>query len=160
MLSTRARRDTLIQHAVLHALEHDDRVRATDIGVIVHHGVVTLTGVVSNYGEKVAAINVAHHVRFVRDVADNIQVKAPGTAGYTDTEVAEMLGRTLEQDALVPHGGIHTTVCNGWVRLEGNVPRASGREEAEHLAWQVPGVHGVTNRITIDADLTPGQGSM
>jgi osmotically-inducible protein OsmY len=141
--------DAKLQHDVLRALARDSRVCAADVGVTVHHGVVTLTGTVPDYGERLAATEITHQVAGVLDVADDIEVKSPGTAGHTDTEIAERVRDLLQHDALIPHDAVHLTVARGWVRLEGALPLANQRLEAERLVWQVPGVCGVTNTITV-----------
>jgi osmotically-inducible protein OsmY len=54
------RTDEQIQADVLIELNWDARVRASEIGVIVNGGVVTLTGEVSSYMERWAAEEAAH----------------------------------------------------------------------------------------------------
>ncbi|MGH9367549.1 MAG: BON domain-containing protein, partial [Thermoanaerobaculia bacterium] len=49
------RTDAEVLRDVLQELAWDTRVRESDVGVHVRHGVVTLTGAVENYSQKVAA---------------------------------------------------------------------------------------------------------
>jgi osmotically-inducible protein OsmY len=70
--------DSEIQQAVLRELKWDTRVEATDIGVEVDGGVVTLTGAVSSWAKRIAAQEAAHRVVGVLYVGNDVHV-VPGT---------------------------------------------------------------------------------
>jgi osmotically-inducible protein OsmY len=125
------RKDGEIQAAVFDELAWDNRVTATDIGVSVQQRVVTLTGTVPSYAERLVAEAAAHRLHGVLDVANDIEVRILGVGLPTDTEIAQAARRALERDLLVPEDRIQTTVSDGWVRLGGEVDRWSQREEAE-----------------------------
>jgi osmotically-inducible protein OsmY len=147
--------DAEIQRDVLRELARDARVGATDVGVEVDAGVVTLTGTVDTWAERVAAQEAAHRVAGVHDVANDVVVKIPGALGRTDTDIAQAVRRALEWDALVPDERIQSTVSNGWVTLEGNVDSWAQREDAQRAVQNLAGVRGVTDRMTIDAPRPP-----
>ncbi len=73
----RSKTDEQIHHDVLKELRWDTRVEETEVGVEVDEGVVTLTGTVSSYAKKLAALEAAHRVSGVLDVADDIKVQIP-----------------------------------------------------------------------------------
>ena len=123
--------DAQIQQEVLRELKWDTRVEETDVGVEVDHGIVTLTGTVSNYAKRLAAQEAAHRVRGVLDVANDVEVRIPGSLARTDTEIAHTVCRTLEWWVQVPDERIQSTVMDGWVTLEGIVDFYYQREEAE-----------------------------
>jgi osmotically-inducible protein OsmY len=141
--------DSQIQQAVLRELKWDTRVDETDIGVEVHAGVVTLTGTVSNWAKRLASQEAAHRVAGVLDVANDIQVRIPGAAGRTDTEIAQAVRHALEWNVFVPDKRIRSNVSDGWVTLEGDVDFWSEREDAEAAVRNLAGVFAVTNRIEI-----------
>lgn len=141
--------DAQIQQEVLRELRWDSRVDATEVGVEVDKGVVTLTGTVGNYAKKWAAQDAAHHVTGVLDVANDIHVKMPGTEGRTDTEIAQAVRHALEWNVLVPDTRITSTVTDGWVTLEGSVDRLRERADAEYAVHHLLGVRGVTNKIAV-----------
>jgi hypothetical protein len=61
---------------VLEELEWDPRLGSSTVAVgVAAHGVVTLTGVVKSYAEKVAAERAAKRVRGVRAVVNDIDVE-------------------------------------------------------------------------------------
>ena len=141
--------DKHIHQNVLRELRWDTRVEETEVGVEVDQGVVTLTGTVASYAKKLAAQEAAHRVTGVLDVANDIQVRMPGSLAHTDTELARAVRRALEWDALVPHTRITSTVEDGWVTLVGEVDVLSEREEAERAVRYLHGVRGVTNLIVV-----------
>jgi osmotically-inducible protein OsmY len=141
--------DREIQEDVLLELRWDSRVDQTEIGVEVDNGVVTLTGTVNSYAKKLAAKEAAHCVVGVLDVADDVQVKFPGTLKRTDTEIAQAVRYALEWDAFVPDQKIRSTVASGFVTLEGEVSTLREKEDAERVVRALVGVEGVGNRLTI-----------
>lgn len=84
-ISTRT--DEEIQADVLEELKWDTRVRPNEVGVAVKDGIVTLTGWVDSYLKKIAAEEAAHRVRGVKAVANDIEVRLPGSAERTDADL-------------------------------------------------------------------------
>ena len=143
------RTDTEIKQLVTDELKWDTHVRENDVGVEVNNGVVTLTGTVGSYGERQAAQRAAHRVASVLDVANDIQVKVPGSSGSTDSALAQRVRRALEWNVFVPEQKISTTVSDGWVTLEGEVDDLSQREAAEKAIRDIAGLVGVVNKVEV-----------
>lgn len=141
--------DSQIQQDVLDELAWDTRVSETDVGVEVDDGVVTLTGTVDSWGKRMAAQDAAHRVTGVLDVANDIEVRGPGSVGWSDTDIAHAVRRVLEWNDFVPDESIKTTVSKGRVTLEGEVQTWAEREDAEQAVRNLSGVSGVTNKIAI-----------
>jgi osmotically-inducible protein OsmY len=141
--------DGRIQLDVLRELRWDPRVAQTDVGVEVDNGVVTLTGTVNNYPERLAAQEAAHRVQGVLDVANDIQVKLPGSAARTDTEIAQAVRDTLRWCVQVPHERMQSTVADGIVTLDGTVDYYYQREAAERAVRNLTGVRGVVNGLSV-----------
>lgn len=140
--------DKVIQEAVMRELDWDPKVDAAHIGVSVKNGAVTLTGHVSSYSEKLAAVKAAERVYGVKAVADEIKVRLPTSDVRDDTDIAEEIARELQWNTLVPDT-VHPEVRNGIVTLRGDVEWAYQREEAERAVRDLTGVTGVTNLITV-----------
>ena len=141
--------DAQIQADVIQELAWDTRIGATDVGVEVDGGVVTLTGTVSSWAKRVAAQEAAHRVVGVLDVANDLQVRLSGAAGRTDTEIAQAVRTALEWNVMVPDRQIRTTVSNGTVTLGGDVEYASQREDAERCVRNLDGIRLVVNEIVV-----------
>lgn len=140
--------DKVLQTAVMNELRWDPAVDAAHIGVSVESGAVTLTGHVSSYSEKYAAVRAAERVYGVRAVADEIEVNLPSSSERDDTDIAEAIASTMRWNVLVPET-VDVEVRNGYVTLRGEAVWNFQREAAERLVRDVIGVKGVTNLITV-----------
>jgi osmotically-inducible protein OsmY len=141
--------DREIQIDVLDELRWEPSVNATDIGVTVKDGVVTLEGTVDSYAEKWAAERAAKRLPNVKDLAVELEVKLPGSSERSDADIARTAENVLQWDVLVPHNRIKVTVEKGFLTLEGEVDREFQRSAAERAVHHLTGVKGVSNQITI-----------
>ena len=80
--------DRELQQFVIDELEFDPSIDAADIGVAAENGVVTLTGHVSTYVQKLAAERAAWRVKGVRAIAQEITVRLPTDKKTNDDEIA------------------------------------------------------------------------
>jgi osmotically-inducible protein OsmY len=147
------RTDEAIQTDVLEELQWDAHVRTNEIGVAVKDGIVTLTGWADSFLKKMAAQEAAHRVPGVKAVANDIEVRLPGFAERTDTDLAAAVLNTLRWDAAIPAGKVDVTVSQGWVTLEGEVEHVFQVRDAERAVRRHAGVKGVTNLIGVNKPL-------
>jgi osmotically-inducible protein OsmY len=152
---TAVRSDEEIQRDVLDELSWEAELQPNEIGVMVDDGVVTLTGWVDSFGKKWAAERAAHRVRGVVAVANDIEVRLPGSAERTDADIAAAATRALQWDAMVLPGTVKVTVSHGWVTLDGQVEWQFQRREAERAVRRLTGVRGVTNLISVKPKVEP-----
>jgi osmotically-inducible protein OsmY len=151
----RTRTDDDLQRDVREELRWDARLQPNEIGVAARDGVVTLTGWVDSYLKKWEAERAAHRVRGVVAVANDIEVRLPGSSERTDADIASAAVRALEWDALIPPGNVEVTVSRGWVTLDGQVEWQFQRRAAERAVRRLTGVLGVTNLITVKPAVEP-----
>jgi osmotically-inducible protein OsmY len=85
----------------------------------------------------------------VRDVANDIEVRLPGAAGRTDTELAAAVRTTLEWHTLIPSARIQSTVSHGVVTLTGSVDTWPQREEADRAVRGLIGVRALVDAIEV-----------
>ena len=156
-MSTATMTDSELQRDVLDELRWEPTVDAAHIGVSVKNGVVTLTGHVPSYAEKFAAERAAKRVHSVRAVANELDVKLPGSSRRTDEDIAAAVVRALEADVSVPADKIKVTVSNSWVKLEGEVEWQYQRMAADHAVRSLTGVLGVSNLITVKPRVSPSE---
>ena len=140
----RRTRDTVLQQ-----LEWDASVDASAIGVAAKDSVVTLTGYVDAYAEKLAAERVAKGVRGVRAIANDIEVRP--MLGRTDADIASDAVRALEARGTVPFN-VQLAVHNARITLTGRVRRLFHKTEAEKAVRRVKGVLGIFNHIDVAND--------
>ena len=141
--------DAQIQRDVLEELKWDMRVKETDIGVEVKGRIVTLTGRVDSWAQRLAAQEAAHRVSGVLDVANDVRVKLPGASERTDTDIAQAVRSALEWDVLVPQERIRTTVANGVVTLDGAVHSWAQFDDAARAIRNLAGVREVHNLLLV-----------
>lgn len=141
--------DSEIKSQVMRELKWDSRISSSQIEVKVMEGVVTLTGAVSSYAQKLAAQDAAHRINGVLDVANDVEVKPEGFFASSDAEIAFAVRHVLEWEALVPDERIKSTVSDGWVTLQGDVDFWQQREDAELSVLRLKRVIGVTNEIIV-----------
>lgn len=147
--------DEDIQRDVLEELTWDIRVRPNEIGVVVKDGIVTLTGWVDSYLNKTAAQEDAHRVSGVRAVANDIEVRLPGSAERTDTDLARAALNALKWDAGIPTDKIDITVSQGWMTLKGAVDHFFQKRDAERAIERLSGVRGISNLLTVKPQPAP-----
>jgi osmotically-inducible protein OsmY len=138
----------LKQH-VQSALDWEPSLDASDIGVSVDEGVVTLRGNVASYAEKVAAERVALRVYGVKAVANDLSVHLISSFDRTDTEVAQAAVGALQWNTVVPKDRVTVTVANGWLTLTGTLDWQYQKDAAARAVRDLMGVKGVTNNITV-----------
>jgi osmotically-inducible protein OsmY len=111
--------------------------------------VVTLSGYVDSFAEKLAAEKAAKRVQGVRGVALDIEVKVPNSMRRSDTEIASSAVAALAWNSMVPKNQVTVRVEEGWVTLEGSVEWDYQREAAARAVRSLTGVRGVTNFVAV-----------
>lgn len=149
--------DSEIKRDVEDELRWDPDVDPSDVGVAMKNGVVTLTGFVRSYGQKLAAEAAAKRVAGVVGVVNDIEVRLPSTDERPDPEIARDAVAALELELPVSWERIKPIVRNGWVTLEGQVEWNYQRELAERVVRRLKGVKGVTNSIQLAPRVAPSE---
>lgn len=141
--------DLQLQQDILAELRWDPQVQEKDIAVAVREGVVTLSGKVDSYAQRIAAEHDVERVSGVQAIANEIEVTLPGDTQRSDTDIAHAAVNALKWDVEVPHEKIRVLVDDGLVTLEGTVEWHFERAAAERSVRYLSGVRGVLNRIEI-----------
>jgi osmotically-inducible protein OsmY len=139
--------DKQLQEAVLHEINWDPEITSTDINAAAEKGIVTLTGFVHSYLEKIAAEKAVKRVYGVKAVANDIEVKLGSQR--TDPEIARDAVQALKTHVGVPDDKVKLTVKNGWLTLEGNVDWQFQKSRAESAVKNLVGIKGVSNQIEV-----------
>jgi osmotically-inducible protein OsmY len=149
------RSDLDIKRDVEDELRSDPDIDATDIGVAVKDGVVTLTGFVRSFRQKRIAEQDVKRVAGVTAVANNIEVRLPIFHRRPDPEIARDVVEAIKNDLPLSCEKIKVIVADGWVELEGEVEWNYQRESAENAIWRVRGVKSVINKIEVRPQVPP-----
>ena len=127
--------DKTLRQNVIDELDFEPSINSADIGVAVEEGVVTLTGHVRTYSEKVTTIETVESVRGVKAIADEIEVRPAGAHITADDEIAKRLLNTLKWNSSVPE--------------ERSIPRSRTGGSPFRAKWS-----GATRRKRPNAPLT------
>ncbi len=146
--------DIELQRDVLDELKYEPSVDAAEIGVAVKDGIVTLSGIVPNYLEKLAAERAAKRVFGVKGVAEEIEVHLPMLFQRTDADIARAAVNALEWNALVPSEKLKVTISKGRLTLEGEVDFYYQKTAARDAVHALSGVKSLQNDITIKPKVT------
>jgi osmotically-inducible protein OsmY len=141
--------DKQLRQNVIDELDYEPSIDSADIGVTAESGVVTLTGHVTTYPQKLAAEKAAWRVKGVKGVAQEIKVRFAGDKKVADDEIAQRALSILAWNASVPHDALRVKVENGWVTLSGVVNWNYQRLAAESDMHKLSGVIGVINLVTL-----------
>ncbi len=149
--------DKDLRRDVLDELDFDPSLDAANIGVAVHDGVVTLTGHVGSYAEKVEAERIVRRVRGVRAIAQEIEVRYEDDKKVEDDQIAGRALAIIDWSVHLPKQAIQVKVAGGWITLTGAVPWQYQMAAVEAAVRKLSGVHGVTNLIEVKPDVQPNQ---
>lgn len=139
----------LKQH-VQSALDWEPSLDASDIGISVDEGVVTLRGNVASYAEKITAERVALRVYGVKGLANDLVVHLVSLFERTDTELAQAAVAAFKWNTMVPKDGVTVAVKNGWLTLNGSVDWQYQKDAAARAVRDLTGVKGLTNSIIVE----------
>ena len=141
--------DSDLKKDVLAELLWDPLVPETKIGVAVNEGVVTLSGHLDTYAEKVAAKRAIERVAGVKAIAVELTVIPVGLHQRTDTEIATSIEHVLGWNTSVPQDHVKVTVEKGWVTLNGELDWNFQRRAVERMIRPLKGVVGITDNIRL-----------
>lgn len=143
--------DSDLKKDVLTELSWDPLVPEARVGVAVNDGVVTLTGHLDTYAEKVAARRAVERVSGVKAIAVEVDVVPMGIHQRSDTEIATAVEHALGWNTSVPQDRVKVTVEKGWVTLSGELDWNFQRRAVERMVRPLKGVVGITDNIRLKA---------
>ncbi len=141
--------DMQLKADVTAELAWEPAVNSAGIGVLVNDGVVTLTGHLDTFAEKVAAERAVRRVGGVRGLAIELDVKLVAAHHRSDSEIASVAASALRWSVLLPPDRIKVEVEKGWVTLTGDVDWAYQSSTAEKCVRGLVGVRGLSNNIAV-----------
>jgi osmotically-inducible protein OsmY len=147
--------DKDLRQSILEELDFDPSFDAANIGVAVEKGVVTLTGHVRSYAEKLAVERAVQRVRGVHGIAEEIEIRYPADKRTADDQIAERAISSIVWNAQLPKDAVLVKAEKGWVTLTGIVDWQFQRIAAESAVRRLSGVMGVSNNIEVKPQVRP-----
>jgi osmotically-inducible protein OsmY len=145
--------DHLLRQDVIDELDFEPSINADHIGVAATNGVITLSGFVSTYGEKLMAEKAARRVEGVKAIAEEIEVRLPSDKKVADHEIAQRALDVLRWRVGIPGDRIGIKVEKGAVYLTGTVDWQFQKDEAGKAVSHLTGVYVVQNQIQIKSPI-------
>ncbi|WP_186435253.1 BON domain-containing protein [Rheinheimera sediminis] len=130
-------------------LRWDSAVESDSILVLVHAGIVTLSGRVSSLAELWHAQSAVHRVYGVQSLDNQLVVSLPHQHVYQDVDLTRVAEAVLQWSSHIPPQGIELKVAMGWIYLTGEVAFDYQRRAATEALCYLAGVRGVTNEIRL-----------
>ena len=141
--------DKILRTAVEDELSWEPSIDAEHIGVTAEGGVITLTGHVTNYAQKLAAEQAAKRVKGVRAIAQEIEIRFPNEKKTSDDQIAKRALDIIAWDSTIPDDKVQVKVQNGFVTLSGEVEWFYQRDDAESAVRKLAGIKAIVNDIKI-----------
>ena len=141
--------DAQLKQDIIAELTWEPSVNASQTGVEVKNGTVTLAGHVDSYTEKWQAERAAQRVSGVKGLAVEIDVKLPGLSKRTDADISRSAQNSLEWTSWLPKDSIKVKAENGWITLSGEAEWDYQRQSAKDAVRSLLGVVGVSDEISI-----------
>ena len=146
--------DSQLRHELLEELKWEPSIKEGDIAVAAESGVVTLSGFVESYTEKVNAEKAAKRVSGVSVVVNNIEVDVASSNLRPDEDIAQSAAAMLRWSADVPEDRLKVVVKNGFVTLEGTVDWQYQKVAAETIISNLQGIRALWNHIEVKPPVT------
>ncbi|PYX05773.1 MAG: phospholipid-binding protein [Acidobacteria bacterium] len=144
--SSVARYDSAIQTKVIQKLAEKKEFR--NLNASTEDGIVTLSGTVEIYQQKLDAAKKVRKIADVQGVRNLIEVSST----VPDADLAAKLGRKLYYDRIGydnVFNFVDVSVKNGVATLSGETRTDVGRDSAVDLVSRTPGVKDIVNNITV-----------
>jgi hyperosmotically inducible protein len=149
--------DVEIEAHLLKAVLRNAQLRGLAVDVAVSNGVVTFSGEVSTAEQKAAVETLAQPISGVKQIVNNLVVKAPSTPVSTlpaagpspDEQLSEVVEFTLYKTDAFDLKQMKIACKDSVVQLSGSARNLAEKLLAERLAREVDGVKGVVNELTL-----------
>jgi osmotically-inducible protein OsmY len=139
--------DVEITRNVSNMLLWSNNVISSDIRVKTENGVVTLTGSVNTYWEKMEAEDIAVSAFGVIDVINLLDVNLTGT--FIDAEIETDIENAFRRSIIIDEKKVNVSVVNGVATLTGTVPTYQAKRVAGDIARYTAGVTDVINDLVV-----------
>lgn len=138
-----------IQKEVMAAIDAEATLDIANIGVSVCESVVTLSGRLNSYSQKITAQQAVWHVPGVRALVDQLDVILPFEEKLTDAIIAEKILQTLDGLSAITNYHLRLNVEQGRAMLKGEVDSDYQKQKAISSVWNLPYVKDIIDMIAV-----------
>ena len=137
--------DAELAQAVVNALKWNALVPDDKIKIKVENAWVTAQGMVEWAYEQNAVRDAIASIVGIKGISNLVKV----TPKLDPADVKKKISAAFERNAIIDANSIHIENIGSKVVLTGKVSSYSEKREAEHVAWNAPGVSSVENNIEV-----------
>lgn len=145
LVSDNQRDDSDIAESIVHVLKHNVSLPNSNLQAEIRHGLVTLLGKVDWQYQRQHVEKQIAHISGVQGISNQIEL-IPRVA---PSDVKEQIEKALERNAELEAQHVSVEIKGDEVILVGSVKAYYERNLIEAAAWSAPGVHRVTDKITV-----------
>lgn len=145
--------DSKIGEAIRNALAWHSAVNEDLVNIKVEDGWIYLEGTVDWEYERKAAERAIENIRGVKGVLNSVKIK---NKNVEPSEIKRKIRAAFHRHASVDSENVSVDVRKSTVSLTGKVRSWSERKDAEDVAWAMPGVNEVENKLEIDSEIYAG----
>ena len=124
--------DLTIRQNIQNAMQFEPSLDAAHIGVAVDKGIVTLSGHVNSYAEKLMAERIVKRMVGVKGLAQDLEVEYATDKKTADDQIAKRAINILEWDTTIPtgfgHGQSREGLCYADRQCVMELPESCGTE--------------------------------
>lgn len=145
--------DLKLQEEITNELKWEPSIPSSNIGVVVHDGVVTLTGYVETFAHKWRIEEIVQRINGLKTIVIKIDVKLfPGT-DRCDADIARSANNVLRWSNDLRNNSVTVMVESGWITLTGFVEWAYQKHNLAYAICNLMGVRGITNNLRLEPKL-------
>ncbi len=149
--------DLQLRQQVLSRLELEPKIDPSALEITVSDGVVTLRGSLENETDLACTERIVRDINGVKGVVDDeLKVKSATRLPRSDDDLRADACDAIKWLTTVPQENIRISACEGWIELGGEVDSTHQAQCMEALLREIPGVHGVRNRLKVATELHVG----
>ena len=141
--------DATIRQNIIEELDFEPIIDATHIAVTVSEGIVTLSGQVMEYRQKLMAEASVFRVSGVAGIVQDLDIMTVDNDGIDDKLLRTCVLDQLRWNAQIPAETIKVDVRDGWVMLQGKVKWQFQREAVDNIVNNLCGLRGMLNQISL-----------
>ncbi|MBB3146689.1 osmotically-inducible protein OsmY [Phyllobacterium trifolii] len=131
--------------SIIDELDYEPSIDAANLGVAVKDGIVTLSGNVMSFAQRMSVRDAALHVKGVKAVVQEIEVAPANVHATTDEEIARRTVDMLNWNIVIPENKVQVEVRQGWVHLT-RLECQYQKDAAESAIWRLPSVSNKQGR--------------
>jgi osmotically-inducible protein OsmY len=143
--------DRELHRDIQDALKWDPLLRNAKVDVVANDGLVTLSGIVNSFLDKLRVETVTKSIDGVKAIVEHMTVNLGNHDEVSDETIAKSVLDSLQLN-FVPIDRVMVKVEDGHVTLDGEVTYNFQKEAAKKSMSNVKGVKVFTNNLTIAAE--------